>query len=112
VKQEYLPRKQKYAKRICGKRNSYAKTDPGDRTERTLAAAEEESKKNAARRAVRTVEETAVGGGGDGLWTTEREPGIQAVSVTGNGESLHGMGAAALGYNLKQLYRINNQKPA
>jgi transposase len=30
VKKEYLPRKQRYekAKRICGKRNSYAKTDP------------------------------------------------------------------------------------
>jgi hypothetical protein len=30
VKQEYLPGKQRYeqAKRICGKRNSYAKTDP------------------------------------------------------------------------------------
>jgi hypothetical protein len=30
VKQEYLPRKRRYerAKRICGKRNSYSKTDP------------------------------------------------------------------------------------
>ena len=35
--------------------------EPGDRTERRVAAAEREGTKNAARRAVRTVEEPAVG---------------------------------------------------
>ena len=68
--------------------------EPGDRPERRVAAAEREGKTNAARRAVGTVEETAVGGGGGGLWTTEREPGIQAVSVTGKGEPVHGVNVA------------------